>query len=128
MRSFLCSTENGAENSTTQARTLDVVTEIKSGNNTVTYEYDKKRRVISVSLNDIGGYVSYAYSGDNTNAEKVTAKYVYALTAKPTNELHLLDCTCKLYAYDDNSDRLGYLLDEKYFYNPDTRCQGYFLY
>ena len=33
------STETGEENSTTQLRTLDAVTEVKSGNNTVRYEY-----------------------------------------------------------------------------------------
>ena len=33
------STENGEENSITQARTLGMVTEVKSGNNTVRYEY-----------------------------------------------------------------------------------------
>ena len=67
------STENGEENSTAQTRTLDVVTEIKSGNNTVRYEYNAKRRVKSVSLNGVDNYVTYAYSGENTNAEKVTA-------------------------------------------------------
>lgn len=67
------STENGEENSTTQTRTLDVVTEIKSGNNTVRYEYDGKRRVKSVSLNGVDDYVKYDYSGEHTNAETVTA-------------------------------------------------------
>ena len=33
------STENGEENTTTQLRTHDAVTEVKSGNNTVRYEY-----------------------------------------------------------------------------------------
>ena len=88
MRSFLCSTENGEENSTTQARTLDVVTEIKSGNNTVTYEYDKKRRVTSVSLNGVDNYVSYAYSGDNTNTEKVTATMADGTVATTTKNAH----------------------------------------
>ena len=37
---FFYSTENGEENSTTQTRTLDVVTEVKSGNNTISYPYD----------------------------------------------------------------------------------------
>ncbi len=74
MRSFFFhSTENGEENSTTQTRTLDMVTEVKSGNNTVRYEYDKKRRVKFVSLNDVENYVQYTYSGEHTDAEKVTA-------------------------------------------------------
>ena len=67
------STEHGEENSTTQTRTLDVVTELKSGNNTVRYEYDKERRVKSVSLNGVDNYVTYSYSGEHTNAETVTA-------------------------------------------------------
>ena len=67
------STDNGEENSTIQTRTLDVVTEVKSGNNTVRYAYDEKRRVKAVSLNGVDDYVTYAYEGDNTNAEKVTA-------------------------------------------------------
>ena len=67
------STENGEENSTTQTRTLDVVTEVKSGNNTVQYIYDNKRRVKSVSLNGVDNYVTYTYSGEHTNAETVTA-------------------------------------------------------
>ena len=70
---FFHSTENGEENSTTQTRTLDMVTEVKSGNNTVRYEYDKKRRVKFVSLNDVENYVQYTYSGEHTDAEKVTA-------------------------------------------------------
>ena len=70
---FFQLTESGEENSTIQTRTLDVVTKVKSGNNTVRYAYDEKRRVKSVSLNGVDDYVTYAYSGDNTNAEKVTA-------------------------------------------------------
>ena len=65
------STENGVENSTTQTRTLDVVTEVKSGNNTVRYEYDNKRRVKSVSLNGVDDYVTYTYDNKNSKAKKV---------------------------------------------------------
>ena len=67
------STENGEENSTTQTRTIDVVTEVKGGNNTVRYAYDGKRRVSSVSLNGVDDYVTYAYRGEHTDAETVTA-------------------------------------------------------
>ncbi|MBO5293943.1 MAG: hypothetical protein J6B71_01650 [Clostridia bacterium] len=69
---FFHSTENGEENSTTQTRTLDMVTEVKSGNYTVQYTYDNKRRVKSVSLNGVDDYVTYTYSGEHTNAETVT--------------------------------------------------------
>ena len=109
------STENGEENSTTQTRTLDVVTEVKSGNNTVRYEYNKKHRVKSVLLNVVDNYVTYTY---------IISCYEYAITAKPTTELHLLDCTCKLYTYDDNSDQLMSYNGEEFVYdiigNPTT--------
>ena len=64
------STESGEENSTKQVRTLDVVTEIKSGNNTVRYAYDWKRRVKSVSLNGVDDYVTYQYTKDPTTHEE----------------------------------------------------------
>ena len=82
------STENGEENSTTQIRTLDAITQIKSGNNTVKYTYDNKRRVKSVSLNGINDYVTYSYSGDNTNAEKVTATMADGTIATSTKNAH----------------------------------------
>ena len=89
MRSFFFhSTENGEENSTTQTRTLDVVTEVKSGNNTVQYTYDNKRRVKSVSLNGVDDYVTYAYSGEHTDAEKVTATMADGTTVTTTKNAH----------------------------------------
>jgi len=78
---FFQLTESGEENSTTQIHTLDAVTEVKSGNNTVQYTYDNKRRVKSVSLNGVEDYVTYAYSGEHTNAEKVTATMADGTTA-----------------------------------------------
>ena len=82
------STENGEENSTTQTRTLDVVTEVKSGNNTVRYEYDNKRRVKAVSLNGVDDYVTYTYSGEHTDAEKVTATMADGTTVTTTKNAH----------------------------------------
>ena len=82
------STENGEENSTVQARTLGVVTEVKSGNNTVRYTYDKKRRVKSVSLNGVDNYVTYTYTGDNTDAEKVTATMADGTVATIVKNAH----------------------------------------
>ena len=64
------STKSGEENSTKQVRTLDVVTEVKSGNNTVRYAYDWKRRVKSVSLNGVDDYVTYQYTKDPTTHEE----------------------------------------------------------
>ncbi len=74
------STESGEENSTKQVLTLDLVTEVKSGNNTIHYAYDEKRRVKSVSLNkdEFGedeAHVSYEYSeNQQTHAETVRAE------------------------------------------------------
>ena len=82
------STENGEGNSTTQTRTLDVVTEVKSGNNTVRYEYDNKRRVKAVSLNGVDDYVTYTYSGEHTDAEKVTATMADGTTVTTTKNAH----------------------------------------
>lgn len=82
------STENGEENSNVQTRTLDVVTEIKSGNNTVKYAYDSKRRVKSVSLNGEDNYVTYAYSGEHTNAETVTATMKDGTVSKVIKNAH----------------------------------------
>ncbi|MBE6534412.1 MAG: hypothetical protein E7678_05550 [Ruminococcaceae bacterium] len=82
------STENGEENSTTQTRTLDVVTEIKSGNNTVRYEYDGKRRVKSVSLNGVDNYVRYDYSGENTNVDTVKATMLNGTEIKTVKNIY----------------------------------------
>lgn len=82
------STENGDENSTTQICTLDVVTEVKSGNNTVQYTYDNKRRVKTVSLNGVDDYLTYAYSGEHTDAEKVTATMANGTIATSIKNAH----------------------------------------
>ena len=65
------STEDGEENSTTRAYTEDVVTELRSGHRTIGYTYDGRRRKTSVTV-DGTILASFAYSGENTNAEKVT--------------------------------------------------------
>ncbi|MBR2464151.1 MAG: hypothetical protein IKB41_01805, partial [Clostridia bacterium] len=82
------STEEGEENCTTQTRTLGVVTEVKSGNNTVRYEYDDKRRVKSVSLNGVDNYVTYTYSGEHTDAEQVIATTKTGIEATTTKNAH----------------------------------------
>ena len=65
------STEDGEENSTTRAYTEDMVTELRSGRRTIGYTYDGRRRKTSVTV-DGTILASFAYSGENTNAEKVT--------------------------------------------------------
>ncbi len=67
------STAEGEENSTQTAYTGGLVTEVKSGNNTVRYSYDGKGRKTAVYLNDLQTpYVAYAYEKD-TNGEKIAA-------------------------------------------------------
>lgn len=56
------STAEGEENSTQRIYTGGEVTKLVSGNNTVTYSYDWKRRVKEIFLNDETPYESYSYS------------------------------------------------------------------
>ena len=62
------------------------------------------------------------WSYDNNG--NIIAKYEYAITAKPTRELHLLDCNYIPYTYDDNSDMLLSYGNETFVYdaigNPTT--------
>lgn len=107
------STESGEENSTQQVRTLDVVTEVKSGNNTVHYTYDEKRRVKTVSLNrnaegEDDVYVSYEYSEDpNTHAETVQATLkdgtVTTVTRDAFGNIKKTSCGEREVAYSYNS-------------------------
>ena len=65
------STEYGEENSTQTRYTCGQVTELVSGNNTVNYEYDYKRRKTAVKLNGTT-HVSVGYSADDAEEETVT--------------------------------------------------------
>ena len=57
------STEEGEENSTQKIYSHGEVVELNSGNNTVKYEYDGKRRTTKVFLNDDGNaYMENTYS------------------------------------------------------------------
>ena len=63
------STESGEANSVETKYTCGVVTRLKSGLNTVNYEYDAKRRKTKVSLNGVE-HVKYAYAED-TPSDKI---------------------------------------------------------
>ena len=77
------STEEGEENSNSTSYTYGEVTEVRSGNNVVDYEYDYKRRLTSVKVNPTGAtdnYISYEYtelkdSAGKKTGEKITATY-----------------------------------------------------
>ena len=90
------STEQGEANTNNLTHTLNLVTEMKSGNNTVRYTYDGKRRVKSVSLNGIENYATYEYAGENTDAETITATMTDNTVATKVTDLHgnVSEITC----------------------------------
>ena len=59
------STEEGEENSNQTHYTKGLVTELRSGNNVVKYEYDYKRRLTAIHLNDKPDYITYTYTEDS---------------------------------------------------------------
>ena len=77
------STEEGEGNSNSTSHTYGEVTGMRSGNNVVEYEYDYKRRLTSVKLNETANYVKYNYTEKTTDTvngvsrtvDKVTATY-----------------------------------------------------
>lgn len=76
------STEEGEENSNQSSYRCGEVTEVRSGNNVVQYEYDYKRRLKAVKLNAEENYLTYEYNdkyedipGTETK-EKVTVRYI----------------------------------------------------
>jgi len=75
------STEDGEENSTTTKYTCGVVTELRSGLNTVNYEYDHKRRKTKVVLNG-NDHIEYAYDENNDTAVPNTVVDIAAATLK----------------------------------------------
>ena len=60
------STEDGEENSVSRIYENGLLKEYKSGNNTVIYTYDDKRRVSAINVNGEQNYLTYAYEEDVT--------------------------------------------------------------
>ena len=52
------------------------------------YTYDDMGRVKSVSLNGVDDYVTYNYSGEHTNTEKVTATMADGTVATTTKNAY----------------------------------------
>ena len=77
------STKEGEGNSNSTSYTYGEVTEVRSGNNVVEYEYDYKRRLTKVKVNPTSAtdnYISYEYtelkdSAGKKTGEKITATY-----------------------------------------------------
>ncbi len=69
------STEEGEENSTQKVYRYGEVVELRSGNNTVKYTYDGKRRVTKVGLNGEEAYATTEYV-DGSEKDVIKTKYV----------------------------------------------------
>ena len=81
------STAEGEANTNITLYTAGEVTRLTSGNNTVDYAYDGKRRLTSVKLNG-ASHIGYTYEDNATDGEKkvdkVKATYVGGYTATAT--------------------------------------------
>ena len=98
----------------------NIVEILENGCSACRYEYDALGRLTREDNVAFAKTTTWAYD----NNGNIIAKYEYALTAKPTSELHLLNGTCKLYNFDDNSDQLMSYNGEAFVYdligNPTT--------
>ena len=70
----------------------NIVEIFENGRSTCRYEYDALGRLTREDNVAFGKTTTWAYD----NNGNIIAKYEYDITTKPPNELHLLDCTCKL--------------------------------
>ena len=75
------STEEGEGNGTQTQYTCGAATKHISGNNSVEYEYDHKRRITKVKLNGTENYAQYAYT-ENTSVNNTAADKVVQTNAK----------------------------------------------
>ena len=80
----------------------NIIEIFENGRSACRYEYDALGRLTREDNVAFGKTTTWSYD----NNGNIIARYEYAITAKPTSELHLLDCVTKLYAYQDNSDQL----------------------
>ena len=98
----------------------NIIEIFENGRSTCRYEYDALGRLTREDNVTFAKTTTCAYD----NNGNIIAKYEYAITAKPTSELHLLNGTCKLYTYADNSDQLMSYNGEEFIYdtigNPTT--------
>ena len=108
------STEDGEENANNTSYTYGCATEVRSGNNTVRYTYDHKRRITAVELNGVENYVTYAYedvTADGKQIKKVTATMPGSSSTTVIKDMHgnTLSTTVGgktvMYTYD-NKNRL----------------------
>lgn len=98
----------------------NIIEVLENGRSAYRYEYDTLGRLTREDNKAFAKTTTWAYD----NNGNIIARYEYAITAKPTSELHLLNGTCKLYTYADNSDQLMSYNGEAFEYdvigNPTT--------
>ena len=107
------STEEGEENSTQTRYTFGEVTELVSGNNKVNYEYDGKRRLSKVKLNDTE-YVRIATS-DTTDGNDEVSQVDYIARGNDN----------KSDRYEVTKNKRGDVLSVKYAYAENTANPTY---
>ena len=98
----------------------NIIEVLENGRSAYRYEYDTLGRLTREDNKAFAKTTTWAYD----NNGNIIARYEYAITAKPTSELHLLNGTCKLYTDADNSDQLMSYNGEAFEYdvigNPTT--------
>ena len=98
----------------------NIVEILENGRSACRYEYDALGRLTREDNFEFKKTFTFAYD----NNGNILARYEYPITAKPTSELYLLDGTCKLYTYANNSDKLISYNGEDFVYddigNPST--------
>ena len=98
----------------------NIIEIFENGRSTCRYEYDSLGRLTREDNVAFGKTTTWTYD----NNGNIIARYEYAITTKPTSELHLLDCTYIPYSYADNSDQLLSYNGEAFEYdvigNPTT--------
>ena len=70
----------------------NIIEVFENGRTACRYEYDALVRLTREDNVAFSKTTTWGYD----NNGNIIAKYEYAITTKPTNKLHLLDCTCKL--------------------------------
>ena len=84
------------------------------------YEYDALGRLTREDNKALQKTICFAYD----NGGNILARYEYALTSSPTEELYPLESSCKAYVYEKDSDRLLSYNGESFAYdtigNPTT--------
>ena len=98
----------------------NIVKVLENGRTVYQYEYDGFGRITREDNAIFGKTTTWAYDSNGN----ILARYEYALTATPTDELYTLNGNCVRYEYDQKSGRLTSYDGEEFVYdeigNPTT--------